>query len=175
MFAELCSGVMSVADRLKNRGRAVSERIETCSCFCGDIKAELKGEPFWVNFDHDDDCRKAIGSPLTVWVGYRPSQFQLLSGELKTFSKTLGIERSFCGRCGTSIGYQDTGIADELYLTIGFFDRPERFPPSVHGYWSMHLPWVKFDDDLQRIDTYTRDRHPAVGTPAERMAKGEKS
>ncbi|MET3647489.1 hypothetical protein ABIC60_002117 [Phyllobacterium ifriqiyense] len=39
----------------------------------------------------------------------------------------------------------------------------------------MHLPWVKFDDDLQRIDTYTRDRHPAVGTQAERMAKGEKS
>lgn len=136
----------------------MSERTETCSCFC---------------FDHDDDCRKAIGSPLTVWVGYRPSQLRLVSGEFKIFSKTPGIERSFCGRCGTSIGYEDAGIADELYFTIGFFDHPERFRPVVHGYWSMRLPWLQFDDHLERIDTYTRDRDPVIGTPADRMAKDQ--
>lgn len=149
----------------------MSERVETCSCFCGDIRAELKGDPFWINYDHDDDCRKAIGSPLNVWVGYRPTQFRLVSGELSTFSKTRGVVRSFCGRCGTSIGYEDVGIADELYLTIGFFDHPERFPPTIHGYWSMHLPWVKFGDDLEKINTYTRDRDATTGTPADRKEK----
>ncbi|EJN06104.1 GFA family protein [Phyllobacterium sp. YR531] len=148
----------------------MTTRIETCSCFCGDITAELRGEPFWINYDHDDDCRKAIGSPLTVWVGYRPSQMHLLSGLPKTFSRTKGVTRSFCGRCGTSIGYKDDGIADELYLTIGFFDYPERFKPTVHGYWSMRLPWVEFADGLEKADTYTRQRDPAIGTPAERIS-----
>lgn len=146
----------------------MSERIENCSCFCGDIRARLRGEPFWINYDHDDDCRKAIGSPLSLWVGYRPSQFCLLAGAPATFSKTRGVTRSFCSRCGTSIGYEDEGIADELYLTIGFFDRPEKFRPAVHGYWSMRLPFVEFADGHDKVDTYTRPRDPAVGTPAER-------
>jgi hypothetical protein len=149
----------------------MSQRLETCSCFCGEITAELLGEPFWINYDHDDDCRKAIGSPLTVWVGYRPPQFHLLSGQPKSFSRTRGVTRSFCGRCGTSIGYQDEGIRDELYLTIGFFDHPERFKPAAHGYWSMRLPWVEFADNLEKTDTYTRTRDPETGTPAERIAK----
>ena len=52
----------------------MASRIEAGSCFCGAIAAEMRSEPFWVCYDHDDDCRRAIGSPLNVWVGYRPDQ-----------------------------------------------------------------------------------------------------
>jgi hypothetical protein len=58
-------------------------RIETGSCFCGSVTAEMHGDPFWICSDLDDDCRKAIGSPLTVWVGCRPAQFRLLTGTPK--------------------------------------------------------------------------------------------
>lgn len=37
------------------------DRVETGGCFCGAITAEMRGEPFWICFDHDDDCRRAIG------------------------------------------------------------------------------------------------------------------
>lgn len=48
-------------------------RRETGACFCGGISAAVMDEePFWIYQDHDDDCRRAIGSPLTVWVVYRP-------------------------------------------------------------------------------------------------------
>ncbi|MGH6860770.1 MAG: GFA family protein [Phyllobacterium sp.] len=143
----------------------MSERIETAACFCGAIRAECRGEPFWINYDHDDDCRRAIGAPLTIWVGYRRKQFRLTEGKMKTFSKTPGVTRSFCGRCGTSIGYRDEGIAGDVWLTIGFFDHPERFRPSVHGYWAHKLPWIEFADTLPRVDTYTRDRDPRLGNP----------
>ncbi|MBA8878306.1 GFA family protein [Phyllobacterium myrsinacearum] len=128
----------------------------------------MRGEPFWINYDHDDDCRQAIGGPLTIWVGYRPNQFKITRGEPKTFSKTSGVTRSFCGRCGSSIGYCDEGIPDEYYVTIGFFDHPERFQPHAHGYWKMRLPWIEFADELPRIDGYTRKRDPKIENPNSR-------
>ncbi len=149
-------------------GAVVTERIETGQCFCGAIAAEMTGEPFWICFDHDDDCRRAIGGPLTVWIGYRPDQVRITRGEPARFSKTRGVVRTFCGRCGTSIGYSDEGIAAELYLGIGFMDRPERFPPAAHAGWKERLPWLQFADELDRVDSYSRPRDPAVGYPDER-------
>ena len=146
----------------------MATRIETCGCFCGAIVAEVVGDPFWICSDHDDDCHKAIGAPLAVWVGYRPAQFHLKRGKPKTFSKTPGVVRSFCSDCGTSIDYRDEGIADELYLTIGFFDHPERFCPQAHAYWELKLPWVDFADDLPRINRYSRERSRDLGYPRDR-------
>jgi hypothetical protein len=148
-----------------------AERVETGSCFCGAIAAEMHGEPFWICYDHDDDCRRAIGSPLTIWVGYRSDEFKLKRGRLKTFSKTKGVTRTFCGNCGTSIGYRDDGIADEFYLSIGFFDHPERLHPAAHAYWDMRLPWLEFLDDLPRINGYSRARDAALGNPRERRSR----
>lgn len=143
-------------------------RIETGACFCGAIAAEMHGEPFWICYDHDDDCRRAIGSPLSVWVGYRPSQFRLTCGTPKSFSRTKGVVRTFCPECGTSISYLDDGLSDELYLTIGFLDNPERFEPQAHVYWRMKLPGLDFADDLPRVDDYSRGRDPAFGDPKDR-------
>lgn len=149
----------------------MGERLEHGSCFCGSIVAELEGEPFWITYDHDDDCRKALGGPLTVWIGYKREQVRFTSGSPRTFSKTPGVERSFCADCGTSIGYVDEGLGNEIWLTIGFMDRPERFEPRAHGYWRMKLPWIEFADDLPRFETYTRERDPKVGYPAERTGR----
>ncbi len=146
----------------------MAERIETGACFCGAIAAEMRGEPFWICYDHDDDCRRAIGGPLTIWVGYRPSQVRFAHGTPKAFSKTEGVVRTFCPDCGTSIGYRDEGIADEVYVNIGFLDAPERFRPEAHAFTRMKLPWIEFADDLPRLDGYSRERDPALGTPAER-------
>lgn len=147
----------------------MSIRIETGACFCGGITAELHGEPFWICYDHDDDCRRAIGSPLTVWIGYRSDQFRLMGRIPKSFSKTKGVVRTFCPECGTSISYMDEGIKGELYVNIGFMNNPERFRPQAHAYWRLKLPWIEFADDLPRTDAYTRERDPELGYPKDRM------
>jgi hypothetical protein len=128
----------------------------------------MTGDPFWVCYDHDDDCRRAIGSPLNIWVGYRLNEVKWLSGIPKSYSKTKGVTRTFCGDCGTSIGYSDAGLRDELYLTIGFFNNPERLAPQAHAYWRMKLPWIAFSDDLPRLDEYSRTRDDSFGNPNNR-------
>jgi len=146
----------------------VSARIASGACFCGAIVAQMHGDPFWICYDHDADCRRAIGSPFVVWVGYRPDQFHLIQGSPSSFSKTKGVIRTFCSSCGTSIGYVDEGMADEVYIALGFFDDPENFRPEAHAYWREKLSWVEFADGLPRIDGYTRPRDPALGTPNQR-------
>ena len=146
----------------------MSERIESGACFCGAITAEARGEPLSVVYDHDDDCRRAIGSPLTVWIGYRSNQVRFTRGTPKTFSRTPGVERGFCGDCGSTITYRDEGIAGELHLCIGFMDHPERFPPQAHSFWRLKLPWIKMADNLPRLETTSRERDPAFGDPANR-------
>jgi hypothetical protein len=143
----------------------MAERTETGRCFCGAIAAEMTGEPFWICFDHDEDCRRAVGGPLAVWIGYRPAQVRITRGEPARFSRTAGVVRTFCGRCGTSIGYGDAGLPDELYLSIGFMDRPERFPPAAHAGWAERLPWLHVADGLERIDGCSRPRDPGIGYP----------
>lgn len=144
------------------------DRVETGGCFCGAVTAELHGEPFWTCYDHDDDCRRAIGAALVIWVGYRPHQFKLVAGEPASFSKTSGVMRTFCSHCGTSISYADEGLPDELYLALGFFDHPERFRPHAHAYWRMKLPWLEMADSLPREDGYSRKRDPGRGNPSDR-------
>jgi len=148
----------------------IAERIERGHCFCGAIQAEMVGEPFWVCYDHDDDCRRAVGGPLMIWVGYRADQVRFIQGQPKQFSKTPGVVRTFCGDCGSSIGYFDQGLPDEVYISIGFMDTPARFPPTAHGYWQERLPYMQMGDGLPRVDTYTRERDPATGSPRDRRA-----
>jgi hypothetical protein len=156
---------ISVFQEAKN---PMTERVETGACFCGTIAAELRGDPFWICYDHDDDCRRAVGGPLNVWVGYRPGEFRLTRGAPKSFSKTKGVVRTFCPDCGTSIAYCDEGLDNELYVSIGFLDHPERFEPEAHAYWEMKLTGVKFSDDLPKAAGYTRPRDSPLGYPSKR-------
>jgi hypothetical protein len=146
----------------------VSERLESGACFCGAIIAQRRGEPFWICYDHDADCRRAIGSPLVVWVGYRPDQIKVIKGSPKSFSKTKGVIRTFCSDCGSPVSYLDEGISNELYIALGFFDHPERFRPEAHAFWSERLPCIELSDTLPRIDGHSRKRDPAHDTPNRR-------
>jgi hypothetical protein len=103
----------------------------------------------------------AIGGPLTIWIGYRPREVRFQKGHPNGFSKTRGVTRYFCGDCGTSIAYVDKGLPNEIYVSVGFMDNPERFPPAAQAYWEMRLPFVVMDDGLPRVDVYTRPRDPA--------------
>lgn len=128
----------------------------------------MHGAPFWVCYDHDDDCRRAIGSPLAIWVGYRASEFHLTRGEPKSFSKRRGIARTFCAECGTSISYSDAALPEEVYLSVGFFDHPEVFQPRAHAFWHLKLPCLDFSDDLPKMSGYSRARHSAPAESADR-------
>ena|ERR1700760_2508738 len=151
----------------------MTERVEFGRCFCSSIILEFRGDPFWICYDHDNDCRRATGAAFNVWVGYRAKQISLLSGSPTRFSRTPGVIRTFCAVCGSSIGYIDQALPDEHYFVIGFFDRPEDFCPAAHAYFAERLPWLNVEDNLPRFEGYSRIRDSGLGTPAERRLNHE--
>jgi hypothetical protein len=128
------------------------------SCFCGHNRFRFRGRPFWITYDHDDDCRKAIGAPLVVWIGYPVNDVEILAGVPAIYRSSPGVRRHFCDRCGTSIAYEDDGLPGEIYYTIGVFDEPGAFEPEAHAFYPERLPWLKMEDGLPNYPGHTRPR-----------------
>lgn len=60
------------------------------------------------------------------------------------------VERWFCGTCGNQIGCMDDKLPGEIYLHVGFLDRPEVHPPTFHAFERSKLPFPEIHDDLPR-------------------------
>ena len=76
-------------------------------CLCGYITYEAEVDPGKVAVCHCTDCQTQSGTAFGVVVGITDNQFQLRSGELKTYQKIAdsGTQRAlaFCPECGTRI------------------------------------------------------------------------
>jgi hypothetical protein len=81
-----------------------------------------------------------------------------MRGAPKFYRSSPGIRRSFCLCCGTPLSYEDERLPDEIYFTVGVFDKPEQFEPVLHGWTSRSLDWLHLDDELPRYKETSRPR-----------------
>ena len=86
--------------------------LHTGSCRCGLIGAETAIEPFWVSYCHCRDCRKQTGAPVMAFVGFKEDDLAW-HGTPQTW-RAGGVARSFCGHCGSQIGYRDDKLPGEV-------------------------------------------------------------
>ena len=126
------------------------------SCRCGLISAESRAEPTLVSYCHCRDCRKQTGAPVMAFVGFHESDLTWF-GTPRTF-RSGGVTRSFCERCGSQIGYSDDLLPGSIYLSLGFMDAPENYPPKWHAFEKRRLPFLHIDDDLPRYDGLSVER-----------------
>ena len=127
-------------------------------CFCGAVRIRAEGEPLGVPYCHCNDCRKWSGAPVSVFVGYRAGQVEMVRGTPRAYESSPGVTRSFCGDCGASLFYEDERLLGEIYVAIGVFDEPGRFRPDAHSWASQRLVWLDIEDDLSRNEKSNRPR-----------------
>lgn len=126
------------------------------SCRCGLISAETKDGPLQVSYCHCRDCRKQTGAPVMAFVGFHDRGLTW-HGAPKTW-RSAGVERYFCEHCGSQIGYRDDKLPGEIYLSLGFMDAPENYPPTLHAFVQRQLPFLHMADDLPRFDGFSIER-----------------
>ena len=119
-------------------------------CRCGAVAVRAAGAPRIVVYCHCRDCRRSSGAPVSLFAGYSAEHVGLPRGEPKVYESSPGVRRSFCGRCGTPISFEDDRLPGETYLPVGIFDEPEAFQPQTHDWESRRLRWFDVPDGLPR-------------------------
>jgi len=114
--------------------------IETTGrCFCGAVQFCALGEPTGVAICYCDDCTRAVGSELTVWIQFPARSFQFTQGEPTRFESSPGVFRTFCSRCGTSLTYHYKDGSQVDVATAALDDR-KAFPPRTEV--GAKPPWL---------------------------------
>lgn len=118
-------------------------------CFCGAVRYALHGAPDWSGHCHCRSCQKATGAAFATWVGVKTENFEVTGGRLAVCETSPGVQRGFCGACGTSLTYvAEEGWPGQVSVLAPTLDDPAIATPTAHVYVEHQIPWVKLDDGL---------------------------
>ena len=131
------------ADHTSNQARAGG-------CRCGAVRYRAVGTPIWVAHCHCVDCRKSAGAAFVTWAAFKVDTFVWEQGAAKIFASSPGVERSFCGTCGTPLTFTGTRWPGELHVQVATLDAPESLEPRAHVNMAQALSWIHLADGLRR-------------------------
>ena len=111
-------------------------------CYCGEIRFKATAAPRSQANCHCDNCGRAIGAQAVAWITVKRSDFAFEKGGPKRYRTETNAWRTFCGNCGSSLTFEGDDRPDEIDITTGTLDHPERFPPNKDVFAEEKLPWV---------------------------------
>ncbi|WP_157549395.1 GFA family protein [Piscinibacter sakaiensis] len=118
----------------------------TGGCLCGQLRVVAQGEPFRVGLCHCMDCRKLHGALFHASAIF-PQAAVSVAGETREYAG-----RHFCPVCGSTV-FGRSG--DEVELSLGCLDAPDRFEPRYELWTLRREAWLPPFPQCRR---YERDR-----------------
>ncbi len=135
---------------------ADSSQVHAGGCLCGTVRYTVHGAPEYSAHCHCRSCQKAAGAGFVTWSGFAPKNFSVTEGEITICATSQGVQRGFCGRCGSSLTYSGEGW-DTIGITSATLDDPAIAKPTGNVYLAHQLPWVVLDDDLKTYERFPQD------------------
>jgi hypothetical protein len=114
----------------------------TGGCLCGAIRYRVTGPPRATTLCHCESCRRATGGPSLAWTVFDRDRVEIVRGALAVHASSPGVERGFCGYCGTSLTYRRADHPGELDVTTASLDDPQAFPPTKEIWVEERLSWI---------------------------------
>lgn len=121
-------------------------------CHCGAVHWETAGPVAWTCYCHCKDCRRLCASPVTTFFGVPHTSITWLGTAPRVYHSSAGVERLFCGACGTQMAYRNADDRVNIHLYTATLKDPNILPPASHVYYAEHLEWFTIQDDLPRHD-----------------------
>ncbi len=110
-------------------------------CLCGDIHFKATGKPKWVLWCHCQSCRRHSGAPASVFVAFADDAVSLTSGVIAKYESSPGVERGFCGRCGSTLTCSNPKLPGETHFHLGAFERANELAPTGAFFAEERMPW----------------------------------
>jgi len=125
-------------------------------CQCGAVRYRVEGEPVSVGICHCRECQRQTGSAFGMSFIVRKEAFSLLSGHLKTFTRTSDSGRpvvcAFCPECGTRIYHEARWLEGVLNIKPGTFDDTSFFRPRGQVWTARKQPWLELPADIRSFE-----------------------
>jgi hypothetical protein len=125
-------------------------------CLCGAVRYRVSGPSLARALCHCRTCRLASGAPSVAWVVFRSRDFTFIKGEPARFQSSPNVVRTFCGKCGTPLTYQQASNTDTVDVTTVSLDAPDDFAPTKEVWTGDKLAWTRLNEALQH--------HPRSGS-----------
>lgn len=125
----------------------MAEEAISGGCSCGDVRFTASKPPRRVTHCHCAPCRRAVGAVVATFATFESEAVQW-QGPLARYDSSERAWRGFCSRCGSSLCFGYKPRPERIYVTLGSFDAPERYPAGFHDHLQSRLSWLQIDQDL---------------------------
>ena len=101
------------------------------TCYCGEVRVRVEGEPIVAGYCHCNSCRKWHSAPINAWAAWRAEDVTI---EGETVQSTFNSEsqRISCAKCGGNVanGKPTKGLMVVYPMTLVESDLG--FEPTFH-------------------------------------------
>jgi hypothetical protein len=105
------------------------------SCFCGEVKFEVTGEPEAMGYCHCESCRHWSAGPVNAFTLWKPEALRITQGaaSIGAYNKTPGSRRKWCTKCGGHLftDHPSMGLVDVYAAVL----KQIKFEPALHVHY----------------------------------------
>jgi hypothetical protein len=115
------------------------------SCSCGQLTAQVVGEPIRISICHCLACQRRTGSPFSQQARFRQDDVKpvgVSSTYVQAGDEGPGARFHFCPRCGATVYYEPLGLPGYTAVPVGAFAEPGFPAPTVSVYEGRMHGWV---------------------------------
>jgi hypothetical protein len=87
---------------------------------------------------------------MTSYIGIQDKQWRWTGDVPKLYRSSPGVERTFCGKCGTPLSFRSERLSGVMHFYVAAMENPESFTPELHVAYEEKLPWLNIGDDLPK-------------------------
>ena len=111
-------------------------------CLCEHIHFSVSDDAVTVVNCHCNLCRKMNGSAFSTYVVVNESEFELVSGVLKTVQVSEHASKHFCEQCGTPVYNKNPNLTGLTIVYLGALDSAAQLTPVMNIYCESQLHWT---------------------------------
>ena len=129
----------------------------TASCYCGQLRIEVQGEPRGVGICHCLACQQRTGSVFAALAGFAAPYkvFGTATEFVRTGDHGSRFRFRFCPICGSTVFHTEEGYEQSsVSVAVGAFADPSFPPPQDSVYSHRKHAWVQLPPG---IATYDKD------------------
>lgn len=124
------------------------------SCSCGQLTAQVSGEPVRISICHCLACQRRTGGPFSEQARFLRRDVAIAGASTQYVRR--GDEGScatfhFCPQCGVTVYYEAERFGEYLIIPVGTFAEPGFPAPTVSVYESRMHGWVVPPPDAEHF------------------------